>query len=319
MELVRPDTQINFVGQARICAVVSAVLVTAVLVLMFVRGLTLGIDFSGGTVLQVEIPAEVGPVDEGTLRGVVGDAGHPDAVVVRFGAVEERSFLISVPVSKEKQPNLEEELMGALAEGLGAPVERQRIESVGPRIGAELRRSGIGALVLSWALILIYIWFRFQLRYAPGAVLALIHDVLITAGVFIALGFEFNLQVLAALLVVIGSSLNDTIVIYDRIRENIELRGRTHIEDVVNQSVNQTLSRTLLTSLTTLLVVVTLLLFGGPVIRDFALALMIGVVVGTYSTIYIASSMLIFLERRFGDSSPGARPPRRARAGASGS
>jgi preprotein translocase subunit SecF len=314
MELIRPDTQINFVGQARICAVVSIVLVAAVVVLAFVRGLTLGIDFAGGTVLQVEIPAEAGVVGEGTLRGILGDAGHPDAVVVRFGAVEERSFLISVPVSKEKQPNLEEDLIGALAKGLEAPIERQRIESVGPRIGAELRRSGIGALVLSWALILIYIWFRFELRYAPGAVVALIHDVLITAGVFIALGFEFNLQVLAALLVVIGYSLNDTIVIYDRIRENIELRGRTHLEDVVNQSVNQTLSRTLLTSLTTLLVVGTLLIFGGAVIRDFAFALIIGVIVGTYSTIYIASSMLIFLERRFGQASPRARPPRRARA-----
>jgi preprotein translocase subunit SecF len=318
MELVRPDTRIDFVGQARKCAVVSAVLVTAVVVLAFVRGLELGIDFAGGTVLQVAIPEQAGPVDEGTLRGIVGDAGHPDAVVVRFGAVEERSFLVSVPVSKEKQPNLEAELIGALSKGLEAPVERQRIESVGPRIGAELRRSGIGALVLSWALILIYIWFRFEIRYAPGAVAALIHDVLITAGVFIVLGFEFNLQVLAALLVVIGYSLNDTIVIYDRIRENIELRGRTHLEDVVNQSVNQTLSRTLLTSLTTLLVVGTLLLFGGAVIRDFAFALMIGVVVGTYSTIYIASAMLIFLERRFGRSTSGTRPPRRARAGAKG-
>jgi preprotein translocase subunit SecF len=150
--------------------------------------------------------------------------------------------------------------------------------------------------------ILIYVSQRFDMRYAPGAVAALIHDVLITAGVFVALGFEFNLQVLAALLVVIGYSLNDTIVIYDRIRENLELRGTTHLEDVVNQSINQTLSRTLLTSLTTMIVVLALLFLGGPVIRDFAFAMLIGVAVGTYSTIYVASALLIWLEHRRGES-----------------
>ena len=151
-------------------------------------------------------------------------------------------------------------------------------------------------------MILLYVWFRFDLRYAPGAVIALVHDVLITAGVFVALGLEFNLQVLAALLVVIGYSLNDTIVIYDRIRENLEMRGTTHLQDVVNQSVNQTLSRTLLTSLTTLIVVISLFVLGGPVIHDFALAMLIGVTVGTYSTIYVASALLIVLERRYGSA-----------------
>jgi preprotein translocase subunit SecF len=307
MQIIRPDTHIDFVGQARICAGISAIVVLAAVVLMGVRGFVLGIDFAGGSVLQLRVPEQVGPIDEGRLRGLVADAGFPNAVVVRFGAREERSFLISVPVSAEERRDLAIELVTAISDGLGAPVEPQRIESVGPRVGAELRRNGIGALVLSWVLILIYIWFRFELRYAPGAVVALVHDVVVTAGIFVACGFEFNLQVLAALLVVIGYSLNDTIVIYDRIRENIELRGRTHLEDVVNQSVNQTLSRTILTSLTTLIVVGALLSLGGAVIRDFALALMIGVFVGTYSTIYVASAMLIFLERRFG---PATQPGR---------
>ena len=160
-----------------------------------------------------------------------------------------------------------------------------------------MRQAGFSSIAIACFLILLYTWARFDLRYAPGAVLALLHDVLITAGVFVVFGLEFNLQVLAAVLVVIGYSLNDTIVIYDRIRENLELRGTTHLEDVVNQSINQTLSRTLLTSLTTLVVVGALLLFGGPVIRDFALAMMIGVSVGTYSTIYVASSLLILIER----------------------
>ena len=189
--------------------------------------------------------------------------------------------------------------MNGLSGALGHAVDPQRIESIGPRVGGELRLAGVQALLLAWGLILLYIWFRFDLRYAPGAVAALVHDVVITAGVFVLLGWEFNLQVLAALLVVIGYSLNDTIVIYDRIRENLELRGSTHLEDVVNQSINQTLSRTLLTSLTTLMVVTALLVLGGPVIRDFALALMIGVTVGTYSTIYVASALLIRLERYY--------------------
>jgi preprotein translocase subunit SecF len=304
VEFIRPGTQINFVGQARVFAIVSVVAVVLAILLVFVRGVVLGIDFDGGTVVQVGIPEEAGSVGEGRIRSILADGGHPNAVVVRFGDAEDRSFLLSVPVSEAERRNLSADLIQGVSDALGVAVVLERIESVGPRVGQELTRSGIEALLLSWVLILIYIWFRFELRYAPGAVVALIHDVVVTAGVLVALGMEFNLQVLAALLVVIGYSLNDTIVIYDRIRENIELRGRTLLEDVVNQSLNQTLSRTLLTSLTTLIVVVSLLVLGGAVIRDFAFALMIGVVVGTYSTIYVASSMLIFLERRLGPTRP---------------
>jgi preprotein translocase subunit SecF len=310
MELVRPDTHIDFIKQARVCAAISIVAVVLAIFLGFIVGPQLGIDFAGGTVVQVQVPEAAGAVDEGRLRAFVTDAGFPKAVVVRFGAPEERSFLIQLPVEQKNQSDLVVQVVGGLSKGLGAEVETLRIESVGPRVGRELTRAGISALLLSWVLILIYIWFRFELRYAPGAVAALVHDVIITAGIFIVFGLEFNLQVLAALLVVIGYSLNDTIVIYDRIRENIELRGRTHLEDVVNQSINQTLSRTLLTSLTTLLVVVSLLVLGGAVIRDFAIALAVGVVVGTYSTIYVASSLLIFLERRFGKEAAPERDKR---------
>ena len=313
MQIVRPDTHIDFIRQARICATISALAVAISIALMVFRGLNLGIDFAGGTVLQLQIPESAGAVDEGRLRALVAKAGYPKSVVVRFGAPEERSFLVSVSVAEQEEGDLVVEVIEELSEGLGVDVVPLRIESVGPRVGRELTRAGISALLLSWVLILFYIWLRFELRYAPGAVAALVHDVLVTAGVFVALGLEFNLQVLAALLVVIGYSLNDTIVVYDRIRENIELRGRTHLEDVVNQSINQTLSRTLLTSLTTLLVVLALLVLGGAVIRDFALALAIGVVVGTYSTVYVASSLLIFLERRFGRDVAPAKPTGRAR------
>ncbi len=303
MRLLRPGLSIDFVGQARVFGFLSLVAVTAALSLMFARTWNLGVDFKGGTVLQVQIPQEAGEVDEGRLREAMAQIEYEgrqgDVVIVRFGPHEDRAFLVNIPVSQQEVRDLSVIVFEGLSEQLGVDVIEQRIESIGPRVGEELRWAGIKALVVSWLLILLYIWFRFDLRYAPGAVLALIHDVVITAGVFVAFGFEFNLQVLAALLVVIGYSLNDTIVIYDRIRENLAERGTTHVEEVVNQSINQTLSRTLLTSLTTLTVVVTLLVLGGPVVRDFALALLIGVSVGTYSTIYVASALLIFLERRF--------------------
>jgi preprotein translocase subunit SecF len=299
MELL-PRTQIDFVGQAHVFSWVSLALVFGSVVLMLTLGFNLGIDFAGGTVMQVRVAEPAGPVDEGDLRSAVSALGQPDAVIVRFGPAADRSFLIHVKESTQKRRELPIEVRDGLVEALGAEVELQRTESIGPRVGGELRIAALQALLISWALILVYVWFRFDLRYAPGAVAALVHDVLITAGIFVALGLEFDLQVLAALLVVIGYSLNDTIVIYDRIRENLELRGATHLESVVNDSVNQTLSRTILTSGTTLLVVTSMLVLGGPVIRGFALALAIGVVVGTYSTVYVASALLIFLERRFG-------------------
>ncbi len=315
MQLIRPGTNINFMGQTRVCGLVSVALVLVSIGLMFVPGFKLGIDFQGGTVVEVRVPREAGPVDEGRVRQAASAIGFGDAVIVRIGPPEDRAFRINVAISEEQSKDLATHIIEGLSREMGAPVAPQRIESVGPRVGRELRWAGLRALLLSGVLILGYIWSRFDRRYAPGAVVALLHDVLITTGVFLALGLEFNLQVLAALLVVIGYSLNDTIVIYDRIRENLEERGTTHLEDVVNQSINQTLSRTLLTSLTTLLVVVSLLLLGGPVLRDFAFALLIGITVGTYSTVYIASAILIILERRFGSAkSPPHAQPKGAKA-----
>ena len=307
MQLISPDTKIDFVKQGGVFAIVSATVLLAAIVLMVVRGFNLGIDFAGGTVIQFQVPEQAGPVDEGTIRAAAADSGFPNAVIVRLGPVADRSFRLNIRLSQELRRDLSIEVLEGLSTALGVEVVPQRIESIGPRVGGEQTARGIWALVASWALILIYIWFRFDLRYAPGAVAALVHDVIITGGVFVALGWEFNLQVLAALLVVVGYSLNDTIVIYDRIRENVGLRGLTHLEDVVNQSINQTLSRTLLTSGTTLAVVAAILILGGPVLRDFAAALAIGVVVGTYSTIYVASTLLIFLERRYAGVARGAR------------
>ena len=248
------------------------------------------------------------------MRGGLANLGFVDVDVARLGDPSERTFRVNLPESEASHKDLAAEVISGLATEFGAEVTPELIESIGGRVGGEQTWRGIWALVASWGLILIYIWFRFDLRYAPGAVVALIHDVVLTAGVYVVLGWEFNLQVLAALLVVIGYSLNDTIVIYDRIRENIELRGATLLEDVVNQSVNQTLSRTLLTSMTTAAVVGSILIFGGPVLRDFAAALLIGIVIGTYSTVYIASTLLIFLEKRSGGLA--ATAAQRAKRGA---
>ena len=210
-------------------------------------------------------------------------------------------------------------LVAALGHTLGA-LELQRVEYVGPRVGAELRRDGLLSIGIACVLILGYVAFRFSTRFAPGAVVALLHDVGVTAGIFVIFGLEFDLRVLAALLATLGYSLNDTIIIYDRIRENMALRTKHDLVDVLNRSVNQTLSRTVLTSLTTLAAVTALLVVGGEVIRPFALAMAIGIAAGTYSSMFIAAPTLLFLETRFGDrtgdaSSGGARkgsgtPPR---------
>ncbi len=309
-QIIRPDTRIDFVSQARLLGTISLVFCLATVVLILWRGLNLGVEFAGGTLVQIQVPEQAGEIDEGRLREAVGAAGFPSDQVVRFGAAEERSFQIKLRESEAGTQGLGQAVVEGVSRELGTPVALERTESIGPVVGAEMRRDAIWAMAIAWALILLYIWFRFDLLYAPGAVIALVHDVLVTVGVFALFGLEFNLQVLAALLVIIGFSINDTIVIYDRIRENLEARGRVHLEDVVNQSVNQTLSRTLLTSLTVLAVVLALLFFGGPVIRDFALAMTIGVISGVYSTVYVASALLIFLEKRWG----GAAERRAARA-----
>jgi preprotein translocase SecF subunit len=314
------------------------------------RGVRLGIDFAGGTEL-VERFEKGAAVDEGAIRSVVSRCGVSDPTVIRYGETEEAEFLIrfrqapdaelapasaDCPISDEQRAELveaaatgtgdDEEAVGggtgemidrltmALANEFGS-VEMRRAEFVGPRVGAELRRDGFKAMALAGLLILVYIAFRFSTRFAPGAIVALVHDVSITAGCFVILGMEFDLRVLAALLAIMGYSLNDTIIIYDRIRENLELHTKFDLVDVLNRSVNQTLARTVLTSGTTLAAVLSLLFLGGEVIRPFAVAMSIGIVVGTYSSIFIAAPTLLWLETRYG-SATAADPGKTTAAGA---
>jgi len=253
------------------------------------------IDFTGGSVLQVVVT----PVPEtAQIRSALEAAGIEGAQVQEFGSEDE--FLITYPLVQGEILDSAQGMLGTLRQGLdGHDVELRREETVGPKIGGELRQAAANAIALSLVLIVIYIWFRFVFRYGIAAIVALVHDVMLTIGIFSLLDLEVSLSVIAAFLTIIGYSLNDTIVVFDRIRENMKLRRKESYADVINRSINECLSRTVLTSLTTFFVAGTLYVFGGPVIHDFAFALCFGVIVGTYSSMFIASPVLVFWYQRF--------------------
>ncbi len=287
MQLFDKDTQIDFLGVRKVAMVISLGLIVVSIVSLFWRGLNFGIDFTGGTLIEVGYsqPAELVEV-----RKLLAGQGFGDAVVQHFGT--SREVLVRVPPREGmNSAELSSQVLNVLRQQQGVgEVKMRRVEFVGPQVGEELTNDGGLAMLLALIGILIYVALRFEYRFAVGSVAALIHDVIITLGVFSLLQLDFDLTVLAAILAIIGYSLNDTIVVFDRIRENfIKLRTGTPLE-VMNISINQTLTRTLMTSFTTLLVVVALFLFGGELIHGFATALLIGIVVGTYSSIYVASS-----------------------------
>ena len=312
-ELVPDGTKIDFLKYRKICLGISLSLITLGLVFAFVKGVPVGIDFAGGTEIQIAFNEGIS-TDESVIRDVAKAAGFNDATVVRFGEIGTNEYLVKYKdvaaavdsaaaeqgdglVSNSRVIALENAIRGQIGD-----FTEQRVEYVGPKVGEELRDDGLNALLLSAIAILIYVAFRFSSRYAPGAVVAVVHDLAITSGLLIMAGVEFDLRILAALLAILGYSLNDTIIIYDRIRENMELHTTADLEETLNLSVNQTLSRTVLTSITTILALLSLYFLGGDVIRPFAFAMLIGVLVGTYSSIFIASPMLLFLETRYGDS-----------------
>lgn len=298
-ELIRPNTKFDFISKWKFFVALSLGLLLLSAVFLKLNGLRLGVDFQGGTEVHYRFVPGTQVADD-KLRSVVSGLGFEDVSIVRFGAAEENEFLVRFKGDPGERGERIQALRAQVATQIGVleTGSELRVEFVGPKVGEELRQDGVRALVYTCILILIYIAFRFNPRFAPGAVIALVHDVLITAGIFVILGYSFDLQVLAALLAIIGYSLNDTIIVFDRIRENMELRTKIDLVSVVNESVNQTLSRTLLTSFTTVLAVLALLFLGGEVIRPFALAMTIGIAVGTYSSIYIASPIFIFLEQR---------------------
>ncbi|HEU4431498.1 MAG TPA: protein translocase subunit SecF [Myxococcota bacterium] len=307
-EIIKPGTKIDFLGQWRIWVGLSIALIVGGLVCAIpaVRGVHFGVDFAGGAEMHVKFASGVSASD-GAIRSALAPLGLESLEAIQFGS--ESDYLVRfqgervIAGADSRASALNERtdrvlaVQGALERAIGS-LSVERVEFVGPKVGKELRNRGLQAMGLAFLLILAYVAFRFSASFAPGAVIALVHDVLVTSSIWVILGLEFDLNVLAALLAIIGYSINDTIIIYDRARENMELHTGAEIKALLNQSVNQTLSRTALTALISLGAVLSLLIAGGPAIRGFAGAMTIGTVVGTYSTIFIAAPMVMWLETR---------------------
>ena len=289
MQLINPKNTIDFMAKRWVAMAISALLLVVAIGSLATRGLNFGIDFTGGTLVEVGYPESADLAD---VRSALRGAGFGGAVVQHFGTSKDVLIRLA-PNGGDSNAEISDRVLEALQDS--GEVELRRVEFVGPQIGEELANDGGLAMLAALFGILIYVYFRFEIRFSFGAVLALVHDVIITLGIFSVLQLEFDLSVLAAVLAVIGYSLNDTIVVYDRIRENFRKMRKGTTVEVINRSVTQTLSRTIMTSLTTLLVLVALLIFGGEIIRGFSQALIIGVLVGTYSSIYVASTLALML------------------------
>ena len=292
---------IDFVGKINFWTTFSLVLTALSLVLIFTKGLNYGIDFAGGTEIQVKFAQKVEPAD---MRGFLEAQGVKNAGVQQFQSGSGSEYMIrmeAIHAATEKEANVElTKVVDKLTQGMRQKfgnMEIRKVDTVGPTVGNQLKRDGVLAMFYSLLLILIYVGLRFDARFAPGAVICLFHDAIVTLGIFSILRLEVNVTILAAILTIIGYSLNDTIVVYDRIRENMKrLHGLT-IGQIINKSTNETMARTILTSLTTFLAALALYLFAGGVIENFAFAMGVGIILGTYSSIYVASPFIIWLEK----------------------
>jgi len=295
MELIKKQTHIDFMGKFKTALMFSGLLILAGIASIAVHGgLKFGIDFEGGTLVQLKFP-EVPAID--SIRSGLREIGLADSTIQEFGSPD--TILIRVEIADGELKEMGTRIKKALEETKGfTGIIIERVEMVGPKVGKDLRIKALLSILYAIIGIVIYISWRFEFQYAIAAIIALIHDVLITMGAFSVLDKEFTLVIVAAFLTIIGYSLNDTIVVFDRIRENTRRRSKESLSDVINTSINQTLSRTILTSGTTLLVVVALFFLGGEIIHDFSFALLVGVVVGTYSSIFIASVFLLYWESR---------------------
>ena len=269
--------------------VLSASLVIISLLLLIFKGLNFGIDFKGGTL--IELRSTDSKINVSSLRDNLNQMNLGDVSVKNFG--NEKDFLIKFENSNNK--NVIEEIKTNLDKSFGNNFNFRRVENVGPKVSAELLKSGVIAISVALTLMLIYIWIRFEWQFSLGAILALFHDVIVTLGLFSLLGLEINLSIIAAVLTIVGYSMNDTVVIFDRVRENLRKYSDIKIYDLTNISINETLSRTLITSITTLLALLSIFFFGGEVLKGFSLAMIFGVIFGTYSSIYIANTVLVRL------------------------
>jgi preprotein translocase SecF subunit len=307
-------THLHFVRLAKVFATLSVLLVIASLVGTFVPGLKKGLDFKGGNVLELSTPQ---PTDLGKVRGTVRRLNLGDVGVQNFATREDPKGDHHVSVSFQTPEGADgaatvQRVEQALSGALG-PVTFSRADVVGPKVSGELYRKGIMALGIAIGLMLLYIWFRFELQFGFGAVVALFHDVILTFGVIVALRIEFDLKLVAAILTVIGYSMNDTVVVFDRLRENLRKYKRMPLRELIDLSINETLTRTIITGATALLALSGLAIFGGSALRDFSIVLMFGIAVGTYSSIYIASPIVLLWGVKRGEEAEvitphGARP-----------
>jgi preprotein translocase SecF subunit len=292
LKLVPDNTKIPFMRIRTLAFALSGALGVLSIVLLFVMGLNFGIDFRGGTLIQVQTP---GQADIATMRGTVGALGLGDVSLQTFGSEDEILIRIERQTGDAAAQQAAVETVKKALDAQFGGLEYRRVEFVGPQVSSELVRDGALALGLALIAMLIYIWFRFEWQFSVGAVLATIHDVVLTFGFFAITGLEFNLSVVAAVLTIVGYSINDTVVVYDRVRENLRKYKKMDLRELLNVSINDTLSRTTLTSFTTLLALIALAVVGGPVIAGFVLAMIWGIVIGTYSSIFVAAPILMYL------------------------
>jgi preprotein translocase subunit SecF len=292
MEIFKKATHIDFMGKRKLAIVFSLLLMAVSIGALVTRGLNFGLDFTGGTLIEVGYEQ---PVDLHEVRAALDKVGFGDAVVQHFGTSKDVLVRLA-PRDGEDSEVLGDKVLQVLNTASEGEVKMRRQEYVGPQVGNELRDDGGLAMIIALAFILVYVMARFEYRFALGSIAALIHDVMITLGFFALFQFEFDLTTMAAVLAVIGYSLNDTIVVFDRIRENFRKMRKDAPRQVINTSINQTLSRTLMTSGTTLLVVFAMFFIGGQLIHSFSLALIVGIMVGTYSSIYVASAVALALK-----------------------
>jgi preprotein translocase subunit SecF len=296
MELIKPGTNIPFTRYRKIAVILSTAVNLAVLIALVVKGPNLGVDFAGGTMVQLKFQQKVAIPD---VRRALETTGLGTAVIQDFGEPGANEYLIRLEKTSVEIGSAGERIKKALSDQFGAGnFEIRRIESVGPKVGEDLRFRGVMSVIAATVMMGVYIWLRFDLRFGMGAVIALLHDVLVTVGALLLVNYEFDLTIVAALLTIVGYSVNDTVIVCDRIRENMRKIKRESLETIINTSINETLSRTIITVSTAIMVLVALFLLGGAVIRPFAFALLVGFFSGVYSTIFIASPVILFWEKR---------------------
>ena len=266
----------------------SSILIFLSILVLLIKGLNLGVDFKGGTLIEVRTENSITAIAE--IRESFLKMNLGDVTVKKFG--KENDYLVKIEITKSDDENFIKSINDKLSADLGSAVNFRRVENVGPKVSNELLRAGLLAISLSLAAMLFYIWIRFEWQFSLGAIIALIHDVIITVGIFSFLAYEVNLSIVAAVLTIVGYSMNDTVVIFDRIRENLKKYSKISITEISDLSTNQTLSRTLITSVTTLLALFSIYIFGGAILKGFSFAMIIGVIVGTYSSIFVATPIL---------------------------